>query len=79
MNRKEIARETLKIQRQGFYELDSSRIDMSAAQKAAEESCFLLTLEQGVELVERLPPLAEGNMPPYRVTNQSTAQAIAEL
>ena len=79
MNRKEIAHETLRIQQQGFYEHQNTRVDISEAQRAAEENCFLLTPEQGAELVKSLTPPAKGAMPIYRVMNQSTVQAILEM
>ena len=79
MNRKEIAHETLKIQRQGFYELDNNCIDIADAQKASEETSFLLTPEQGAELIKSLTPPMEGTMPTYRVVNQSTVQAVVDM
>ena len=79
MNRKEIAHETMKIQRQGFYELDNNRIDIADAQKASENACFLLTPEQGAELVKSLTPPVDGTLSTYRVVNQSTVQAIVDM
>ena len=79
MNRKEIAHETLKIQRQGFYELDNNHVDIADAQQASEEACFLLTPEQGAKLVKSLTPPVDGVMTIYRVVNQSTVQAIVDM
>ena len=79
MNRKEIAHETLKIQRQGFYELNNNRIYIAAAQSVSEEASFLLIPEQGAELMQSVMPPTEGAMPYSRVINQSTVQAIIEM
>lgn len=47
MNRKEIAADTLRIQRQGFYEFEGRRVDFAAVQKRSEEGSELITPGQG--------------------------------
>ena len=79
MNRKNIAQETLKIQQQGYYEYNGNHIDFADQQKSSEKGSFLLTPEQGHQLVRELQPPKEGAFPAYRVVNQSTVQAIVEL
>lgn len=79
MKRKGIAQETLKIQQQGCYEYNGTTIDFARQQKASEEGSFLLTPEQGHQLVRELTPPQEGALPSYRVVNQSTVQAVVEM
>ena len=79
MKRKEIAQETLGIQQQGAYEWNGTNIDFATRQRASEEGSFLLTPEQGRQLVAEMRPPGEGAMPDYRVVNQSTVQAIVEM
>ena len=60
MKRKEIAQETLGIQQQGAYEWNGTNIDFATRQRASEEGSFLLTPEQGRQLVAEMRPPGEG-------------------
>lgn len=79
LKRKGIAQETLRIQQQGYYERDGVRIDIAQQQKASEARSFLLTPEQGKELVKSWPVPQEGKMPSCTVVNQSTVQAAVDM
>lgn len=80
MNRKEIAQETLRIQRQGFYEYEGRRVDFAAAQKRSEDGSRLITPNQGAELVKtyrKLPRSQEAVK--YSVANEATVRAILDF
>jgi uncharacterized protein (TIGR02452 family) len=80
MNRKEIAEETLRILRQGFYEYEGRRIEIGAAQKHSEENSELITPEQaeavvkGIAQLPRLPQTAD-----CFVANEATVEAIVDF
>ncbi|GIO85698.1 TIGR02452 family protein [Paenibacillus faecis] len=80
MKRKGIAEDTLRIQRQGFYEYEGRRVDFAAAQKHSEENSELITPERGAELVRasaglpRLPQAAARS-----VANEATVKAILDF
>ena len=50
MDRKAMAKETLRIIDQGYYEADGTHVDIQSMQKASVKGSFLLTPEQGEEL-----------------------------
>ncbi|GIP51211.1 TIGR02452 family protein [Paenibacillus vini] len=80
MNRKEIAEETLMIQRQGFYEADGRRIDFASAQKHSEDRSELISPERGEELVREsagLPRLSQAAV--CSVANEATVKAILDF
>ena len=52
MDRKAIARETLRIMEQGYYERNGQRVDIDNLQKASIEKSFLLTPEEGEVLIK---------------------------
>lgn len=79
MKRKGIAQATLNIQQQGYYEKDGIRIDISEAQQAAQLGSRLITPAAGREIVSRIQPPKTQTKPAYKVVNQSTVQAIADL
>lgn len=79
MKRRGIAQETLKIQRQGYYELGGERIDFAADQQAAEELSHLITPEQGNALAAGMKPRPEGGRACYQVVKHSTVRAVMEL
>ena len=51
MDRKAMAKETLRIIDQGYYEADGTHVDIQSMQKASVKGSFLLTPEQGEELL----------------------------
>lgn len=79
MNRKEIAQQTLQIQKQGYYEYNDQTIDIAGRQKAAEQNSFLLTPEQGQSLLAQKIPPPSGALATCRVANQSTVQAVVDM
>lgn len=79
MKRKGIAQETLKIQQQGWYEVNGVEVNITNQQRDSEQNSFLLTPEQGNELIEEMKPLPDGGLASYRLENQSTVQAIIEM
>lgn len=52
MDRKAVARETLKIMEQGYYEVDGKRVEIEALQGTSVQKSFLLTPEQGEALIQ---------------------------
>lgn len=79
MKRKGIAQETLKIQRQGYYEFEGAEINFSAAQKLSEQKSFLLTPYEGHAIINELKPPESGPSASYKVVNQSTVQAVVDM
>ncbi|RUS46118.1 TIGR02452 family protein [Cohnella sp. AR92] len=80
MNRKEIAEETVRIQRQGFYECGGRRVEIGAAQKHSEESAELITPEQGKALAREASDLPKlPRRAAYSVANEASVKAIADL
>jgi uncharacterized protein (TIGR02452 family) len=79
MKRKEIAEETLKIQRQAYYEIDRTQIEFAAKQKASEKNSYLITPEEGARLVGELRPPVNEPFASYTVVNQSAVQTVLEM
>ncbi|WP_410770279.1 TIGR02452 family protein [Fontibacillus sp. BL9] len=80
MNRKEIAGETLAIQRQGFYEVEGHRVDFADLQKHSEEHSELFTPEQGAALVRESAGLHRlSQAAAYSVANEATVKAILDF
>ena len=81
MDRKAVARETLTIMEQGYYEREGKRIDIRTAMEASVNSSFLLTPKQGKTLLKKYP-LSEnsgsGTCIQY-VENISTVDAVQKL
>ncbi|MGE7951244.1 TIGR02452 family protein [Lysinibacillus xylanilyticus] len=70
MNRKEIAKETLRIQEQGYYIYDNERMDFAETQKFSEDNSELIVPKQGDDIVQeylKLPKLQK--RPVYSVNN----------
>jgi len=78
MNRKAIAQETLQIQRQGYYEINGTRIDIDESQRLSEQNSFLLTPDDGEKLINEIKPLKTGPFATYSVVNESAVNAILE-
>lgn len=77
--RKVMAAETVKIQQQGYYITPGNRrIDITDAQKHAENDSYLITPEEGRLLMSSLAPPDNAANPHCEVINQSTVQAIVE-
>jgi uncharacterized protein (TIGR02452 family) len=75
--RKQIAQETLNIQRQGFYyNKTNERVELSAAQKLSEDASRLITPAEGKQLVESLT--APDGSAKTAVINASTVQVIID-
>ena len=79
MNRKAIAQETLKIQQQGYYEIDGFKIDIAEQQRLSEQNSFLLTPEEGAYLVGCQKPPETGPFAVYSVSRQSVVDAILDM
>ncbi|TMV48691.1 TIGR02452 family protein [Paenibacillus mesophilus] len=80
MKRKEIAEETLRIQRQGFYEYEGRRVEFAAAQKHSEENSELITPEQGEELVRGIAGLTgQLQTAACSVANEATVKAVIDF
>jgi uncharacterized protein (TIGR02452 family) len=76
--RKITAQETLKIQQQGFYTVNSRLMDISAGQRHSEVASRLITPAEGKRLAESLPPPENLSGASYEVRNNSTVQAIID-
>lgn len=80
MNRKEIAEETLRIQRQGFYEVKGRLVEFAEAQKHSEENSELITPERGEALVRESAGLPRLPKPAAcSVANEATVKAILDF
>lgn len=80
MKRKEIAEETLRIQRQGFYEYAGRRVDFAAAQKHSEGNSELITPERGEALVRGIAGLPRTlQAAACSVANEATVKAILDF
>lgn len=79
MDRKAIARETLKIMDQGYYEYEGKRIDIQSDMDASIRGSVLITPAQGAELLEKYSQKSSSGIPDERVENLSTVDAIRKL
>lgn len=81
MDRKAVARETLKIMEQGYYEIEGKQIDIRFDMETSIKHSFLLTPEQGEVLLKKYRT-AENTMSKNCITyveNISTVNAIRKL
>ena len=67
MDRKAVARETLKIMDQGYYEYEGKRIDIQSDMDASIRSSVLITPTQGAELLEKYSRNDSSGIPDERV------------
>ncbi|MFC5468974.1 TIGR02452 family protein [Cohnella suwonensis] len=76
MDRKEIARETVRIMQEGYYEYNGRRIEIAEAQRKSENGSALITPEQGAAYVgeRRIEP--ETRQALLTVANEATVKAI---
>ena len=51
MKRKEIARQTLEIMEQGYYEAEGTKVEIGAGQAYSVENSILITPQEGQELL----------------------------
>lgn len=81
MDRKAIARETLDIMDRGYYETNGKRIDIKKQMENSVKGSFLLTPEQGTELLENYSHKERLHEKKTVVTtwNCSTVDAILRL
>lgn len=81
MDRKAVARETVKIMEQGYYEFEEKQIDISLDMETSIKQSFLLTPEQGEELLKKYSVLenATSNSCITYVENIVTVDAIRKL
>ena len=72
-----MAKETLVIQNQGFYMAPSGkRVDISASMKHSIQSSYLLTPNEGNNVVEKLSIISNHGQTQYKVINASIIQVI---
>lgn len=83
MDRKEVARETLKIMEQGYYEYEGKTVIFSEQMRRSIEESLLITPEQGASLLkkyERSGVISESSVKNgICVENISTVDAILKL
>ncbi len=83
MDRKATARQTLEIMEKGYYEIGKEQVDIGGFQTDSVERSFLLTPEQGEELLSRvsLKKSSAGSdlASEIRIWNCSTVEAILKL
>ena len=77
--RKQIAQETLQIQQRGFYVQCNSRIDIMGAQKHSEETCKLITPNDGQRLIKALVVPDYSALTACEVINVSTVKVIMDI
>ena len=68
----------MQIQQQGYYTVNNTRVDISAAQKRSENFSKLFTPEEGRSSVELLPPPGGSQDVSCAVINASTVKAIID-
>ncbi|MFC4305335.1 TIGR02452 family protein [Cohnella boryungensis] len=76
MNRKEIAQATLRIQQQGYYELDGDRIEFAPQQRHSEENSRLIAPEEGAAAVADVQTPSAAPQARRSVANEATVKAI---
>lgn len=79
MKRKGIAKETIKIIRQGWYNYKGKKVDFFKEQKKSIENSQLFTPIQGEELLKQYLNQEKGVDTKIEVVNKSTVQAILDL
>ncbi len=83
MDRKATARQTLEIMEKGYYEIGKEQVEIGGFQTDSVERSFLLTPEQGEELLSRvsLKKSSAGSdlASEIRIWNCSTVEAILKL
>ena len=79
MDRKAVANETLKVQKQGFYNFNGKHIDFADKQKLSEENSLLFTPEQGKCIIQEMKIPENISVPAYSVQNQSAVQAVLDM
>ncbi len=75
MDRKAIARETLGILEQGYYELPSGRVEIAAAHRASVAGSHFFPAEE----TPPLPPVEAGNQTEVVLWDCSTVEAVLRL
>lgn len=76
--RKQIAEETLKIQQQGFYNINNKRVDISETQKRSESYSKLITPEEGHNLIKYLPLPNSSVNALFKIINASTVKVVID-
>lgn len=79
MDRKAVARETLQIMEQGYYEYEGKKIDIESDMDASIRASVLITPEQGAQLLEKYSNNGSTKIHHERVENLSTVDAIRKL
>ena len=85
MDRKAVARETMRIMENGYYEIGKSNIQIKNQQERSVQDSFLLTPAQGEALLEKYPEISNMEHPNRPVShvvhvwNCSTVAAIIKL
>lgn len=82
MERKEIAKSTVQIMEQGFYDCAGKVVQIEEAQQKSEQGSLLITPAEAEVLLEsyrEATVAGEGSAPQQRVANIATVQAILEL
>ena len=77
VRRKEIAEETVAYYKQGYYEVNGNKIDISQLQKQSEEGSKLYTPEQGLELIKIIKQ-KKGQRAITSICDKSTVEKIFE-
>ena len=77
VGRKEIAEETVAYYKQGYYEVNGNKIDISQLQKQSEEGSKLYTPEQGLELIKIIKQ-KKGQRAITSICDKSTVEKIFE-
>ncbi|MCR8842897.1 TIGR02452 family protein [Paenibacillus sp. SC116] len=79
MSRKQIAQDTLRYMKQGYYEIKGQKVEFSSLQKYSEDNSILITPEQGMTMVRGCEPLAEGKRAEQRVAREATVKSILDF
>jgi len=79
MDRVTVAQETLKIQCQGYYKVNGTKVKFSKQQRKSEDNSFLISPDEAMRLIRDVKPSTNKTVPTYEVVNQSVIQTIWEI
>lgn len=79
MDRKAIAKQTLEIMKQGYYQYETQQVNIQSDMEASIRKSILLTPGQGSALLDKYTKDNTPYKTPVRVENISTVDAIRQL
>lgn len=77
--RKDIAKETLEILKDGYYYVEGKKIDIADVHKFSLENSFLIRPEEAKSIAEKYKNSSDKHECKVKVVNQATVQSVLEL